>query len=74
MAEDSASTFAAFRETVFRDHALLLRLRPAMDREPYVTHIAAVGAERGFVFDEAEVRVAMKEGEMAWLMLGADPV
>ena len=70
--DSTAIAFAAFREKVLDDFHLLLRLRPAQDRDGYVALVVAIGAECGFAFDEAAVRAALREGEMAWLMQGAD--
>ncbi len=71
--EGADTSFAAFRDAVFADHLLLLRLREPKERDSYVAHVVAVGAGRGFRFDDAEVHAAMREGKLAWLAMGADP-
>ena len=69
---DPEAAFAAFREAVSTDADLAATLRPPLERDAYVAHVVALGAARGFVFDAAAVRAAMREGEARWLMLGAD--
>ena len=65
---EPSQAFAKFREAVFDDYHLLLRLRTPLARDDYVAQIVAIGAERGFAFDEAAVRAVMREGELTWLM------
>ncbi len=71
---DATTAFAAFREAVFDDAALLRDLRLPQARDAYVARVVSVGAANGFVFDEAAVRAALREGEQAWLASGADIV
>lgn len=68
------AAFAAFRSTVFADLHLLTCLRVPRERETFAALVVCLGAARGFVFDEATVVAAMREGEDRWLMLGADVV
>ena len=74
LTEEEAWGFAAFREAVFDDHHLAMRLRPPLARDAYVAHVVAVGAELGFRFEAADVRAAMRVGEDAWLMQGIEVV
>jgi hypothetical protein len=57
--------FVAFRRAVFDDPELLRELRPPQDRETYVAAVVAAGARRGFAFDAAAVRAALREGRTA---------
>ena len=70
----AATAFAAFRETVFDEAALVRDLRVPRERDAYVAHVVAIAAARGFAFDEAAVRAALREGELAWLVSGEDVV
>ncbi len=70
---DAAAAFAAFREAVFDDFHLMRRVRQPLPHDAYVDDVVAVGRERGFVFDADAVRAAMRAGQQAWLMQGADP-
>lgn len=64
--------FAAFREAVFDDFHLLMRLRAPRERAAYVAEVVAEGTARGFRFDEAAVWAALRAGEQTWLLQGAD--
>ncbi len=68
------AAFAAFREAVLDDAALLRDLRVPQEREAYIARVVSIGAARGFAFDEAIVRAALREGELTWLASGADVV
>ena len=69
---DAAAAFAAFSEAVVNDASLILLLRPPREREAFVTLVVATGAERGFAFDAAAVRSAMRAGEETWLLQGSE--
>jgi len=62
-----APGFARFREHVYADPVLLLRLRRIDDRAAFVEATVALGAERGFRFAAADVTAALQQGQMAWL-------
>ena len=64
--------FAAFRQTVFDDVHLLVRLRRPRDRATYVADVVAEGSARGFRFDEVDVWAALRAGEQTWLSQGDD--
>ena len=67
-----ARDFAAFRDAVFDDFHLMMRLRMPRDRAAYVAVVVAAGAAQGFLFDEADVWAALCAGEQVWLLSGAD--
>ena len=69
-----AAAFAAFRDAVFDDYSLMMWLRAPLERDAYVARVVAVGAERGVHVESSEVWAALRAGEQAWLMQGADVV
>ena len=69
---DEVAAFAAFREVVLDDHNLAMWLRLPLERDAYIARVVAAAAERGFRFEAAQVRAAMRAGEEAWLMQGIE--
>ncbi len=72
MTADPCPGFAAFREAVFDDVHLAMTLRRPRDRAASVAEVVAVGAARGFRFDEAEVWAELRAGERTWLLQGTE--
>lgn len=68
MSTAAASAFAAFRDRVDADSDLQRALNQAMDHEAYIAHVVDAGARAGFVFGEAEVRDAKRDGHRRFLM------
>ena len=72
--DTGAQAFAAFREAVFDDFSLRAWLHVPFERDAFIARVVASGAERGFIFEAADVRAAVREGEQAWLMQGVEVV
>ena len=71
-ADDSMAAFAAFRDAVFDEVHLAMRLRRPLERGVFVAQAIALGAARGFVFDEGAVHAALRDGQTVWRTPGAE--
>jgi hypothetical protein len=64
---EDGSPFERFRRLVLRDVSLQAQLRPVTDEAAFIALTVRLGAERGFVFTEEEVQVALRRERRAWL-------
>jgi hypothetical protein len=64
---DASKGFAAFRDRVLDDPALIHAIDIAMDHEAYMAHLVEKGRELGFDFTAEEVRAARQAGHAAFL-------
>jgi len=62
----AGQAFAAFRQRVAAEPALAATLQALGDPRDFLREAVRLGAERGLVFSEAEVRGAMRQGRSAW--------
>lgn len=56
-----------FRQLVLADRGLHAQLRQTADLDGFVALAVRLGAERGCVFTDQEVRAALRECRRAWL-------